>query len=63
MIFDELRKRFASYKLPALLLALMLIAVIGAFLAGKHGQNRDAPDAHAGTPYCGKGTLVGVQLP
>jgi hypothetical protein len=33
MTFDEVRKRFASYKLPALLLALMLIAVVGAFLA------------------------------
>jgi len=33
MKLDELRKRFVSYKLPALLLALMLIAVIGAFLA------------------------------
>jgi hypothetical protein len=33
MTFDEVRKRFASYKLPALLLALMLIAVISAFLA------------------------------
>jgi hypothetical protein len=33
MTLDERRKRFASYKLPALLLTLMLIAVVCAFFA------------------------------
>ena len=33
MAFDDVRKRFASYTLPALLLALMLVTVIGAFVA------------------------------
>ena len=31
--FDGLRRQLASYKLPALVLSLMLIAVIGAVLA------------------------------
>ena len=39
MAVDEQRKRFGSYKLPALLLTLMLIAVIGAFLAVNTARN------------------------
>ena len=38
--FDGLRRQLASYKLPALVLSLMLIAVIGAVLAVRRGVDR-----------------------